>query len=447
MSEAINKNTVTYWAHMFAGLKPPQGYKPTTVTKIASLARLASPAPLGTACNKRFELLEILGEGGFGVVYLARDTHTGKYVAVKTSNPDSPIPQSMIVKSFELEEKNLRGVGNGSLIGKIPAVIHGVTKEKDSKGKDRVVIVTEFLEGKTLANLLDVLHFRDEVINLGSHFVTGYAITILTIIATMLRIQASFEKRGKVNRDFSTDNTIVNGTVRQSVDRQGRPVEEVEVSCRVFDLGTMMPAGEQEQVMGKIAYMAPEHMAGRAVDSRADQFALGVLGYELFSGKAPFCHNAQYWGNTQEEVYYRARVEKLTNNCLGLEKNEQLTLGLPLGNRELEGSILRAFRRMATNKPEDRFPSGQAAQGVILNLVRGCQAWAKIPDVELSISGEDEGVTHGKIKMSENELDTAKTTMMSLNALRKHEEHMRAQAAAPGFGEGVCVKRQILIKG
>ncbi len=213
-----------------------------------------APAPVttGTLLGNRYEILEMLGEGGMGTVYKAIDRELDRVVAVKVIRPELAGNQK-ILQRFKQELILARQVTHKNVI-----------RIFDLGVADGVKFITmEFIEGRDLASLLRERRFTpDESIRL---------------IRQVCRALDAAHAEGVIHRDLKPQNIMV--------DEQGK------VSVMDFGLARSveMPGMTQTGLMlGTPAYMSPEQAQGRSVDARSDLFALGIIFYELLTGKLPF---------------------------------------------------------------------------------------------------------------------------------------------------------------
>lgn len=222
------------------------------------------PVEVGHVIADRYEILDVLGAGGFSAVYKARQLSTGKLVALKVLLPErlaDPANQRSEIARFEREMRIIAGI-------KHPHVVPLIDCGRTADGQ--LFIVLEFIEGETLAGLLARqrrLPVRD---------------------ATRLMIQAldalaAAHELGVVHRDFKPHNIMLtsSGMLRHAMVLDFG-VAGVMEDCRADDYEELTGEG---QVPGTPAYMAPEQIRTDTLDPRSDLYAWGLVYLEVLTGK------------------------------------------------------------------------------------------------------------------------------------------------------------------
>ena len=206
----------------------------------------------------RYEIIEEIGKGAMGVVYLARDPLIGRQVALKTFRV------GFSAKDQELAQFRSRFVREAQSAGILShpniVTIHDVV---DEGGEGICFIAMEFVKGTNLKQLMQ----RPEPF--------GYdrVIDILSQIAEGLDYAHS---RGVVHRDIKPANILI---------AQDGKVKITDFGIARLDTSNLTMEG---QLLGTPNYMAPEQIQGKEVDHRADIFSLGVVFYEMLTRKKPF---------------------------------------------------------------------------------------------------------------------------------------------------------------
>jgi eukaryotic-like serine/threonine-protein kinase len=207
-----------------------------------------------------YEVLEVIGEGGMGRVYLARDTMLDRQVAIKVLT--SPTPHSEEVARFEREAKALAALNHPNILS-----IH-----EFGRADSKPYVVMELLDGRNVRELLTEgpLSHRTAV---------GYAIDIAQGLA------AAHEK-GIWHRDLKPENIFVTRDGRVKILDFGlagiRLLEQSSAFAKTAPLTT--PGA----VVGTLGYMAPEQVRGERSDHRSDLFAFGAVIFEMLTGRRPY---------------------------------------------------------------------------------------------------------------------------------------------------------------
>jgi TolB-like protein len=208
-----------------------------------------------------YTIIGPLGSGGMGVVYRAHDARLQRDVAIKVL-PLDRLADAAAMARIVRESRLVAALEHPSII-----TIHDVGEEDG-----QFYLVTELIEGETLRARLQRggLALRE-------------VLDVTTAIAAALD---AAHARGVVHRDLKPENVMI--TVSGAV-----KVLDFGVAKFVAPAGAATEAAQtaltnQGGIVGTPAYMAPEQLEGRDVDHRADQFALGVLIYEMLTGVRPF---------------------------------------------------------------------------------------------------------------------------------------------------------------
>jgi serine/threonine-protein kinase len=199
-----------------------------------------------------YKILEKLGEGGMGVVYKAEDTKLKRPVALKFL-PTQLTTDREMVKRFEREAQAAAGLNHPNII----------TIYEIGEHEDRVFICMEYVDGRTIRE-----HMAGNPLPLDR---------ALGIVSQITEGLGKAHKAGIVHRDLKPDNILV--------DTDGR--------VKIVDFGLAKLRGatqltKEGSTLGTVAYMSPEQVRALDVDHRADIWALGVILYEMITGRRPF---------------------------------------------------------------------------------------------------------------------------------------------------------------
>lgn len=220
-----------------------------------------------------YEVLSLLGVGGMGEVYLARDSRLDRHIALKLLELTE---DQSLVQRFEREARAASALNHPNII---------TVYEIGSSG-DAHFIATELIEGRTLRQKI-----ADGKID------AREAVSIAIQIATALQ---AAHKAGIVHRDIKPENIMVRPDGLVKVLDFGLAklsgVRNTECGMRNEDSGVIPRSAlhaphfqtDHGTLMGTVAYLSPEQARGQKVDHRADIFSLGVVIYEMIAGERPF---------------------------------------------------------------------------------------------------------------------------------------------------------------
>jgi predicted Ser/Thr protein kinase len=212
----------------------------------------------------RFRVLSLLGRGGMGVVYCAEDDALRRRVALK-------VLPSALVGDGERRARFLREARAAA------ATTHPTIATVYDVGEDggRVFVAMELVAGKTLRELLQGAPLPiAEVARVGAEIARGLA---------------KAHAAGVIHRDLKPENVMVSAEGQVKILDFGLAKLDEGVGPIAVDAPTEAPfATEEGRILGTPSYMSPEQIQGGAVDERTDQFSLGVVLYELASGRRPF---------------------------------------------------------------------------------------------------------------------------------------------------------------
>lgn len=199
-----------------------------------------------------YEILDLLGKGGMGAVYKARDIKQNKIVAIK-------ILSNQTTQIDELKHRFNREASSGLKLDH-PNIVKIFEFGEES---DTHFIAMEFVEGKTLKNLLDDGPLEPaKVIDIG-----------LAVAEALREAHNSLI----IHRDIKCDNIMI--------------ASDGNVKVMDFGLAKVQNASMltiEGSILGTISYMSPQQAIGEAIDHRSDIFSLGVVMYELLTGNLPF---------------------------------------------------------------------------------------------------------------------------------------------------------------
>jgi serine/threonine-protein kinase len=212
---------------------------------------MSSPEPLPTAFG-RYQVLEELGAGAMGVVYLCVDPRLNRPVAIKVmreSDFRTPAEREQFEKRFRHEAEAAGRLTHPDIVQ-----IYDVGPSW---------IVMEFLEGQPLSTLLR----------------SGERLSVRRVVSLVTRVADAVDyahRHGIIHRDIKPANIML---------LEGDGVKVMDFGVARLEHSTLTALGT---VVGSVRYMAPEQMMGERVDGRADVFSVAAVAYELLTGQAPF---------------------------------------------------------------------------------------------------------------------------------------------------------------
>lgn len=209
----------------------------------------------GTLLAGRYRIVGLLGKGGMGEVYRADDLKLGQSVALKFLTEAMSQDKAMLAR-FHGEVRVARQITHANICR-----VHDIGEVSTSKGTLHFLSM-EYIDGEDLSSLLRRIGRlpADKAVEIASQLCAGLA---------------AAHEAGILHRDLKPANVMIDG--------RGR--------VRITDFGLAGLAEQfrgQEVMAGTPAYMAPEQLAGREVTTRSDIYALGLLLYEIFTGRRVF---------------------------------------------------------------------------------------------------------------------------------------------------------------
>ena len=279
---------------------------------------LTPTARVGTVVGQRYRLLSLLGEGGMGMVYLAEDLKGGGHVALKMLKRDVA-NDDLVLARFEREAVAMQALAHEHIVAPLG---FGRSPEGD------MCLVMEHIEGETLRTMLKRV----------KHVPVPGVLEIARQIALALVRAHSL---GVVHRDLKPENVMVTWA------KDGKPhVKMLDFGmARLLTGGPGTPLTRKGAIFGTPEYMPPEQAMGQPVDERADQYAFGVMLFEMLAGGRPFSA--------------KSPLEMLQKHIR--EAPPKLRAVAPATPPALEAAV----ERMMAKKPDDRFPSVAAAAAAL----------------------------------------------------------------------------------
>jgi serine/threonine-protein kinase len=221
---------------------------------------------IGRTIAGRFEMMSVLGEGGMGKVYLAKDSETKQLAAVKVVHGKLSGNEEYVARL----KQEARTAGRLRHESAVRILAHGETESGEP------YLAMEYCPGRSLK----------EVIAKEKHFGVARA---CGVIAQMLGAVGAAHKQGIIHRDLKPENIKIAPDALR-----GEGVKVLDFGVAKFVGGEGVPEMENAVktktgiILGTPKYMAPEQIRGEQVDGRADIYSCGAILYELLSGSPPF---------------------------------------------------------------------------------------------------------------------------------------------------------------
>ncbi len=275
--------------------------------------RFDSMRPTAKVSIGKYVAEEIIGRGGYSIVYRGLHTDLKIPVAIKMMRHDMALDPGFIT-GFRKEAEIIASLNHESII-----------RVYDIEERFRTVfIVMEYVEGDSL---WDFMKSGDGPLPL------GFTVKLLLAAAKGLSYAHS---RGIVHRDINPRNIIL----------------KKDGGIKIVDFGLSCPMGTEDlETLGSVYYAAPEQLEGEPMDQRTDIHALGIMAYEMVTGKKPF-----------------------GENDLGKLMEMRLNREIPDPSKELPhlpGALSNLILKCSRRDPDERFPDMHEVIGALGNLSEG----------------------------------------------------------------------------
>ncbi|GAB2469950.1 protein kinase domain-containing protein [Streptomyces incanus] len=277
----------------------------------------------------RYQLRDLLGQGGMASVHLAYDSVLDRQVAIKTLHTELGREQAFRER-FRREAQSVAKLTHTNIVSVFD------TGEDDVDGMTTPYIVMEYVEGRPLGSILD-----EDVRQQGAM----PADKALKITADVLAALEISHEMGLVHRDIKPGNVM---TTKRGV-----------VKVMDFGIARAMQSGvtsmtQTGMVVGTPQYLSPEQALGRGVDARSDLYSVGIMLFQLVTGRLPFDADSPLaiaYAHVQEEPPLASSV-----------------------NRSLPPAVDALITRALKKNPNERFPSAEAMRGECLRVSQSFQA-------------------------------------------------------------------------
>ena len=297
------------------------GHPGTPAGKALDYSKLA-----GETLDSRYVVTRKIGEGGMSFVYLADDVLRKEPVAIKILSPSLSQDRTAMARLRREAE----------LGGKLahPNVCHIIRLGETSNGL--VYVVMPFVEGELLC----------DVTNRAQQLPLALTVRYITDIAAGLQVA---HELGIVHRDLKPENIMISrksdGSERAIVMDFGL-AKERQVSAEIKKLTAT------GIVLGTPEFMSPEQLRGKPLDARTDVYSLGLMAYEMLTGKLPFP------GRTQQEIMI-ARL-----------KSEPTPIRAARPDLELPVAVEKVLLRSMEREPAERYQSAPEFAAALADAAR-----------------------------------------------------------------------------
>ncbi|MFE7835318.1 protein kinase [Streptomyces sp. NPDC057474] len=276
----------------------------------------------------RYQLRDLLGEGGMASVHLAYDSVLDRQVAIKTLHTELGREQAFRER-FRREAQAVAKLTHTNIVSVFD------TGEDEMDGMTTPYIVMEYIEGKPLGSVLDA-----DVAQLGAM----PADKALKITADVLAALEISHEMGLVHRDIKPGNVMM---TKRNV-----------VKVMDFGIARAMQSGvtsmtQTGMVVGTPQYLSPEQALGRGVDARSDLYSVGIMLFQLTTGRLPFEADSPLaiaYAHVQEEPVAPSSI-----------------------NRSLPPAVDAIIARALKKNPNERFPSAEAMRDECLRVAASLQ--------------------------------------------------------------------------
>ena len=274
---------------------------------------------IGQIIKERYEITQLLGEGGMSYVYKAIDKQLQRTVAIKTLKPNY-VEQEKFVERFKREAQTAANLNHPNIV-----------QIFDWGIGDEPFFVMEYIEGNTLTSIIANKRTisMNDILFIGAQVSSG--------------LQAAHSK-GLVHRDIKPGNIMITP----------------EGKVKVTDFGIVSLQNEESDItktgsiLGTASYISPEQAQGKPVSKESDLYSLGTVLYELITGRPPF------EGDTPIATATKHITEKP-------EKLSTYRANIPKG---IENAVLKLLHKY----PKDRFKNAEDLRAVLLQQKNQLQA-------------------------------------------------------------------------
>ena len=274
---------------------------------------------IGQIIKERYEITQLLGEGGMSYVYKATDKQLQRTVAIKTLKPNY-VEQEKFVERFKREAQTAANLNHPNIV-----------QIFDWGIGDEPFFVMEYIEGNTLTSIIanKKIVSMNDILFIGAQVASG--------------LQAA-HSQGLVHRDIKPGNIMITP--------QGK--------VKVTDFGIVSLQNEESDItktgsiLGTASYISPEQAQGKPVSKESDLYSLGTVLYELITGRPPF----------EGDTPIATATKHITDKP---EKLSTFRGNIPKG---VENAVLKLLHKY----PKDRFKNAEDLRAILLQQKNQLQA-------------------------------------------------------------------------
>ncbi|MFD9338239.1 protein kinase [Streptomyces sp. NPDC060028] len=287
----------------------------------------------GSLARGRYQLRDLLGEGGMAAVYLAYDTALDRQVAIKTLHTELGREQSFRER-FRREAQAVAKLSHTNIVSVFD------TGEDEFDGSLMPYIVMEYVEGQPLGSVL-----QSDIAQYGAM----PADKALKVTADVLAALETSHEMGLVHRDIKPGNVMM---TKRGV-----------VKVMDFGIARAMQSGvtsmtQTGMVVGTPQYLSPEQALGRGVDARSDLYSVGIMLFQLLTGRIPFDADSPLaiaYAHVQEEPVAPSSINRAVTPAM-------------------DALVARALKK----NPNERFPTAAAMQDEVARVLGAGQTGAPV---------------------------------------------------------------------
>ncbi|MFG2876056.1 protein kinase [Streptomyces sp. NPDC048337] len=302
----------------------------------------------GSLARGRYQLRDLLGEGGMAAVYLAYDTALDRQVAIKTLHTELGREQSFRER-FRREAQAVAKLSHTNIVSVFD------TGEDEFDGAVMPYIVMEYVEGQPLGSVLQA-----DIAQYGAM----PADKALKVTADVLAALETSHDMGLVHRDIKPGNVMM---TKRGV-----------VKVMDFGIARAMQSGvtsmtQTGMVVGTPQYLSPEQALGRGVDARSDLYSVGIMLFQLLTGRIPFDADSPLaiaYAHVQEEPVAPSSINRSVTPAM-------------------DALVARALKK----NPNERFPTAAAMGDEIARVLASGQTGAPVIVPGATTGGNGAGVS------------------------------------------------------